>query len=79
MDISPDIAVQLGISALVLASVWQAGNHRVSAWPLLIAGQGLFLAYAVHTGQLGFPLLNLGMIAIGIRNWVAWSKAAHRV
>jgi hypothetical protein len=53
--------------------VWFGGFHRVIAWPLLIAGQAVFLAYSSMTEQLGFWPLNMGMIIIGARNWWLWS------
>lgn len=76
MNIS-HLLVQLTISALVLASVWTAGQHKIIAWPLLIAGQSIFLGYALVTQQAGFWPLNVGMVLIGIRNWILWRRQKH--
>jgi len=67
--VNTHLAVQLAVSSLSLASVWQAGSRRESAWPLLIVGHALFLGYAAQTGQWGFWPLNVGMVVIGVRNW----------
>jgi hypothetical protein len=61
--------VQLAVGAGSLGSVWLAGSGRVAAWPLLIGAHAVFLGYAATSGQFGFWLLNVGMIAIAARNW----------
>lgn len=66
--------VELIVSILVLGSVFLAGKKNIWAWPLLIAGQGLFLAYSAIAGMQGFYLLNIGMIIAGIRNFILWRK-----
>ncbi len=69
--------IELIVSILVLGSVFLAGKKNIWAWPLLIAGQGLFLAYATIAGMAGFYLLNIGMIIAGIRNFILWKKESN--
>jgi len=67
------LLAQLCVSAFSLASVLVAGRrrsaHRFWAWPLLVAGHGMFLCYSIVTGQWGFVPLNVGMVLAGVANW----------
>ena len=67
--------VEFIVSILVLSSVVFAGRKNILAWPLLILGQTIFLAYAIVVGMPGFFLLNIGMIIAGFVNWRLWRKA----
>lgn len=69
------LITQIIVSGLALASVLLAGNHKIAAWPLLIAAHLVFLGYSAVTEQWGFWPLNVGMIVAGARNWKTW---AHR-
>lgn len=67
---------QLAVSVGSLASVLLAGRRLpggqprfpVAPWLLLFAAHGLFLGYALVSGQPGFLLLNVGMMIAALLN-----------
>jgi hypothetical protein len=73
------ITVQLIFSALMLGSVLLAGRRHIAAWPTLIIGQSLFLAYAIPAGQAGLWPWNAGMIIVAGLNWRDWARQRHAV
>lgn len=84
LSVTIDVAVaaQALVSAGSLASVFLAGRREADGlprfprlpWLLLVTAHGVFLAYALWSGQPGFLLLNVGMIVAGLVNL----RAAYR-
>jgi hypothetical protein len=62
--------MQVAVSLASLVSVWLAGSGKFTAWPILIVAHLVFLIYSGFTNQLGFWILNVGMIGIGGRNYL---------
>lgn len=73
---SAALAAQVAVSAGSLVSVLLAGRRTEGGaprfprapWVLLIGSHGLFLGYALASGQPGFLLLNVGMVIAGLIN-----------
>lgn len=59
-----------GVSALLLA-----GRRRAIGWAMGLAGQALWLAYAIATRQWGFLVSAFAYGAVYARNWITWRKA----
>jgi hypothetical protein len=86
IDMSLALTAQVAVSAGSLTSVVLAGRRTAAGaprfpyapWVLLIAAHGLFLGYALVSGQPGFLLLNVGMVAAGALNFRAARRAAKR-
>lgn len=86
------ILIQSLIGAVLLTSAQLAGprrdrterpaHQRAWAWPLLITGQAAFLVYSAATDQIGFWVLNVGMIIIAAGHWrhagSPWVRAGRR-
>lgn len=66
--------IELTISILSLVSVFLAGKKNILAWPTLILAHSIFLGYTFVMDTDGFSILNVGMIAIAINNWVLWRR-----
>lgn len=54
--------------AVGLVTMWLAGNGRASAWVVGLAGQVLWLTYAVVTGQPGFVVAAVAYAVVYGRN-----------
>lgn len=57
-----------------VSSAFCTGKGLNAGWVLLVLTQMAFILYAVITGQPGFLLQNVAMIAIGVYNFVKWRK-----
>jgi len=57
-----------------VSSAFCTGKGLNAGWVLLVLTQLAFILYAVLTGQPGFLLQNVAMIAIGVYNFVKWRK-----
>lgn len=85
IDLSAALAAQVAVSVGSLVSVLLAGRRTEGGtarfprapWLLLIGSHGLFLGYALASGQPGFLLLNVGMVVAGVINLRA-GRRGHR-
>lgn len=59
----------VGIAGLVLA-----GRDRSLGWAIGLGAQGLWIAYALATGQHGFLISAVAYGAVYARNWRAWRR-----
>jgi hypothetical protein len=83
---SPAFIAQVLISLGSLASVLMAGRRKpdrtprfpYAPWVLLFAAHGLFLTYALLSGQPFFLLLNVGMMTAAVLNFRAARLAERR-
>lgn len=57
-----------------VSSAFCTGKGLNAGWVLLVLTQLGFIVYAVATGQPGFLLQNVAMIAIGVYNFVKWRR-----
>lgn len=57
-----------------VSSAFCTGKGLNAGWVLLVLTQMAFILYAVITGQPGFLLQNVAMIAIGVYNFLKWRK-----
>jgi hypothetical protein len=86
IDLSGALAAQVAVGVGSLVSVLLAGRRTASGtarfprapWLLLIGSHGLFLGYALVSGQPGFLLLNVGMVVAGVINLRAGWKRHRR-
>ena len=62
------------LTVVGLTCFWLAGRKVWWAWFVGIAGQSLWLAYSIVTGQLGF-LVGVGAYtAVYVRNQIRWTR-----
>lgn len=57
-----------------VSSAWLSGRRNKWGWALLVLTQLAFIVYAILTMQYGFLLQNLAMMAIGVYNYVVWTR-----
>lgn len=58
-----------------VVGLWLAGSRRRGGWALGIFAQGLWIAYALSTGQYGFIASALAYGFVYVRNYRAWHPA----
>jgi len=61
-----------------VSSAFCTGKGLNAGWVLLVLTQLGFIVYAVMTGQPGFLLQNVAMIAIGVYNFMKWRRKERR-
>jgi len=61
-----------------VSSAFCTGKELNAGWVLLVLTQLGFIVYAVMTGQPGFLLQNVAMIAIGVYNFMKWRRKERR-
>jgi hypothetical protein len=54
-----------------IVSAWLVGRGKISGWVVLVAVQLGMVAFGIATGYWGF-VMNLGMVAVGVLNYVKW-------
>jgi hypothetical protein len=63
-----------GLTAVSMVGLWGTAGGRRWGWALNLAGQPLWLAYAIATRQLGFLVSAIGFSLVFLRNL----RLAHR-
>jgi hypothetical protein len=66
------------LTAFGLSCFWLAGRKIWWAWYVGIAGQFVWLAYALITGQLGFIIGSLFYTAIYCENAIKWTRERNK-
>jgi len=62
-----------GLAAVGILGIYLAGKKNKWGWAIGLGSQGLWIIYAIVTGQYGFILSALAYGAIYARNWRLWS------
>lgn len=62
------------LTAIGVAGLFLTGNKHRYGWAILVAGQFLWLAYAIQTHQEGFTFGAILFGAVYARNWMRWGK-----
>lgn len=61
------------LSGLGCVGIWLAGNKSRAGWWVGLATEGLWLAYAFLTNQLGFVLGAVAYGVVCVRNLIRWT------
>lgn len=61
---------------LTFANVYLMTEKRIEGWFFGMAGNVLWAAHSVYTGQLPLLLLNLAFFVLNIRGYYKWSSDA---
>jgi hypothetical protein len=62
------------LTAVGVTGLWAAGSKKSWGWAIGIGAQGLWIAYALHTGQYGFLASALAYGTVYVRNYLAWRR-----
>lgn len=69
--------VMSGVATVMsIATAWQAGKKRISAWTVGLVTQVAWLAYALVTGHWPFLVSTVAFTGVYIRNIVLWRRPA---
>ena len=66
------------LTVVGITGLWLAGSKKRLGWAIGIGAQGLWIAYALATGQHGFLLSALAYGFVYTRNWRAWSAVREK-
>jgi nicotinamide riboside transporter PnuC len=64
------------LAAVGILGIYVAGKKNAWGWFIGLAAQGLWVVFALVTGQYGFILSAVAYGIIYGKNWLAWRKAA---
>ena len=64
------------LSAIGVLGIYLAGKKSAWGWLIGFSAQGLWVVFALVTGQYGFIISAIAYGTIYGKNWLAWRKAA---
>lgn len=64
------------LAAVGILGIYLAGRKSWVGWAVGVGAQGLWIAYALVTGQPGFIVSALAYAAVYGRNWWKWTHPA---
>jgi hypothetical protein len=76
--VTAQMVVPFLIAAGNVSSAWCTGRHWIAGWPILLATQLGFIAYAAVTAQPGFWVQNIAMAVIAVINWRRWYRQRRK-
>lgn len=65
------------LSGIGVLGIWLAGRKSLWGWAIGFGAQGLWIVYAVVTGQYGFIFSALAYGSIYARNWWKWAHESQ--
>ena len=61
-----------GLAAIGILGIYLAGRRNLWGWAIGVGAQGLWIVYAVATGQFGFIVSAIAYSVVYGRNWWKW-------
>lgn len=62
------------LTVVGVTGMYLVGNKNRNGWLVAVASQGLWITFAIITGQLGFIVAAVIYGTIFIKNYLNWSK-----